>query len=136
MELCETVRAHDPHEPHAGESQSEMRQRCRSEGRAEILLEVRDYHAGIVHHLARKRHALVQRLQLRPPFQGIPGCHNPPHTVERQPLQGDLRNQPVRGVRRIERAPQQADPLARLGMGRSGVDGAEAERGGFAHALI
>ena len=62
------------------------------------------------------RDALGKRRQLARVLQRIAGRDDPPELVERQPAQRDLGDQRMAGMRRVERAAEQPDLHAFLGM--------------------
>ena len=72
-----------------------------------------------------KPDALGQRRELARVLQRIAGRDDPPQLVERQPAQRDLGDQRMAGMRRVERAAEQADRHALLGMRHAQVAGGD-----------
>jgi len=74
--------------------------------------ETTDVDARIVGHLVRGLDALIEIAQPPLLLERIARCHQPPHTVELQPLDREQADGAMCDVRRIERAAEQADAHA------------------------
>ena len=76
-----------------------------------------------------KPDALGQRRQLARVLQRVAGRDDPPQLIERQPAQRDLGDQRMAGMRRVERAAEQADRHALLGMRHAQVADGNVRKG-------
>src|SRR5262245_32917284 len=85
-------------------------------------------------HFAAQDHTFAQWHRSGPTFQWVARRYHPPDLVESEPLQRHLADHAMGKVRRVERATQQADRLARGHIGWARLDAAKAGGGGKAHA--
>lgn len=116
MKRSQAVGAHDPDEVNPRIAGSYMRQCIGGVRIAESLLESRDLYARVVDQLLAHGDAIAERREFSAAFQRVAGRHHPPELVEIQSAQGDLRDQKMPIMRRIERPAKEADHHATLDM--------------------
>lgn len=109
--LNKVVGPHDPHEATSGMARYQGSQGIDGVNRTQLALGVADAHAPIRRGAAGRSEPPFERSHVRGVFQRVLWRNQPPHLVQRQPLQRLPRNVPVPLVRRIERSPQESDAL-------------------------
>ena len=117
MKLRKIVSAHDPDQTHAGNAAAELDDRIDGVAGPDDSFETADVDPRVVGDLSRRVGALGEIVQPVGILEGIAWGQQPPDAVEFQALECKQADRAVRGVRRIERAAEQADPHA-VGMER------------------
>src|SRR6187401_496232 len=109
MEAAQIVRAHDPDEVHPGAPRDQLAHRVVRISRAHLGLDAGHDDAWVVGQFLRRRDALGKRRKPARVLQGIARGDEPPHAIEAEPLHRQQARRAMRGMRRIERAAEQAD---------------------------
>ena len=127
VEPGEAIGAHQPDEVDAPMPGTQKRQRACREGARQLGLEGRHLDTGVLLDGFAARKAFTERRQRPRRFQRVARRHHPPDGIEAETLQRNLADQPVRRVRWVERAAEQADALAWHRQGWARRDRAETD---------
>jgi len=111
-QLFQDVSPHQPHEAHPRKQPQQAAQCVDGVARAEHRLDRAGDHAPTVRDAARGCQPLHERRHAALRLQRIAGRHQQPDLIEPQPLPRQIDDVAMPGVRRIERAAEQADAHA------------------------